>query len=134
MSRGPGIWQRAIMTALQTRDVIYLRDVLPSPYTTAQRLACVRAAHQLAHGRKINLYTTYQATILARSNIRITWDVLMRLELKQQGLSEAEINERRAIQQKYHTKTAMEHLGRYNNAHNVPWYDALLTAIGNDTP
>jgi hypothetical protein len=57
MSRGPGIWQRAIMTALQTRDVIYLRDVLPSPYTTAQRLACVRAAHQLAHGRKINLYT-----------------------------------------------------------------------------
>jgi hypothetical protein len=80
------------------------------------------------------LYTTYQATILARSNIRITWDVLMRLELKQQGLSEAEINERRAIQQKYHTKTAMEHLGRYNNAHNVPWYDALLTAIGNDTP
>jgi hypothetical protein len=55
MSRGPGIWQRAIMMALQTRDVIYLRDVLPSPYTTAQRLACVRAAHQLAHGRKINL-------------------------------------------------------------------------------
>jgi hypothetical protein len=133
MSRGPGRWQRTILTALQQQAVMYLREVLPSGYTTAQRLACLRAAHRLAEQRKISLSTGW-ATIIARANLRITWDIAMRLQLQHEGLSEAEINERRAIQQQFHTQTAIERLRWAKNGHDVPWYDALLTVIGDDLP
>jgi len=47
MSKGPGKWQRAILEALETKDRVILRDLLPMDYTHADLSALYRAADSL---------------------------------------------------------------------------------------
>jgi hypothetical protein len=142
MSRGPGVWQRKILEALKTDDVMYLRDVLPSGYTTSQRLACLRAAHRLADMRRISLSTlwwvgnkdTSGLAIIARPHIRIHYDVAMRLSLKHLGWADAEIDRRRAIQRAHSYPRVVEQLKRVKDMRDAPWYHEILDILGNDTP
>jgi hypothetical protein len=48
MSRGPGVWQRAILAELRERDWCEVTDVLPTPHTFSQYQAARRAAIRLA--------------------------------------------------------------------------------------
>jgi hypothetical protein len=59
MSRGPGVWQRAILDALTQWECCYLRAVLPEGHTRTQRLAVVRAAHHLAAQGRLQMHTWY---------------------------------------------------------------------------
>jgi hypothetical protein len=61
MSHGPGIWQRKILAAVQHEGIVPLHTLLPASYTTAQRLACNRAAHRLAARGLIALADTGRA-------------------------------------------------------------------------
>jgi hypothetical protein len=53
VSRGPGMWQRGILAALEKHPAVYLMDLLPKPRTRSQVVALHRAAHQLAQAGKI---------------------------------------------------------------------------------
>ena|SRR5215471_5709559 len=56
MSRGPGMWQRGILAALEKHPAVYLMDLLPQPRTRSQVLALNRAARQLASSHKIEIH------------------------------------------------------------------------------
>jgi hypothetical protein len=47
MSRGPGRWQRVILSELQRREVFYVRELLSEDPSRSDQLAAVRAAHRL---------------------------------------------------------------------------------------
>jgi hypothetical protein len=52
MSRGPGIWQRGILAAVEHYGMVYLRDLLPDDARKSELNAVERAAWRLmANGR-----------------------------------------------------------------------------------
>jgi hypothetical protein len=53
MSRGPGLWQRGILAALEKYPAVYLMDLLPRPRARSQVVALNRAARQLERASKI---------------------------------------------------------------------------------
>jgi hypothetical protein len=55
MSRGPGLWQRQILSALERYPAFYLMDLLPEEHTRSQVVALNRAARQLASAYKIGM-------------------------------------------------------------------------------
>ena len=55
MSRGPGKWQRLIMSALNKFPAFNLRDLLPEQATAAQISALCRACRQLEVAGQINV-------------------------------------------------------------------------------
>jgi hypothetical protein len=90
MSRGPGRWQRAILDELQRREVFYVREVLPATHTRSDRLALIRAAHQLARQGRLVVDVERQhwkraalgAVVVARPGVaidRLTLAALYRL-------------------------------------------------------
>jgi hypothetical protein len=56
MSRGPGMWQRGILAALEKYPAVYLMDLLPQPRTRSQVVALNRAARQLANSHRIEIH------------------------------------------------------------------------------
>jgi len=56
MSRGPGIWQRLILSALEISPYFYLYDLLPDSATPSQRSALRRALRELYDARKVEWY------------------------------------------------------------------------------
>ncbi len=55
MSRGPGMWQRGILAALEKYPAVYLMDLLPKPRTRSQVVALNLAARQLERAYKIQI-------------------------------------------------------------------------------
>lgn len=55
MSRGPGIWQRGILTALEHYPYLYVRDLLPDHARKSDRNAIERAAWTLQSAGRIEL-------------------------------------------------------------------------------
>jgi hypothetical protein len=55
MSRGPGVWQREILNALETQECIVLRDICPPERTGYQLAAIRRAAKRLARAGKVRI-------------------------------------------------------------------------------
>ena len=55
MSRGPGKWQRLILSALNEFPAFNLRDLLPEQATAAQISALCRACRQLEVAGQINV-------------------------------------------------------------------------------
>lgn len=53
MSKGPGRWQRVILEALETRERVILRDLLPEGYKQAELSALYRAADRLRKAGKV---------------------------------------------------------------------------------
>jgi hypothetical protein len=53
MSRGPGVWQRRILSALERHQAFYPRDLLPLDPTRAQQAALQRAVITLHDNAKI---------------------------------------------------------------------------------
>jgi hypothetical protein len=56
MSKGLGIWQRVILTALDRHPAVYLMALLPSAHTRSQVVALNRAARQLESAGKIDVH------------------------------------------------------------------------------
>lgn len=55
MSRGPGIWQRGILAAVEHYGMVYLRDLLPDDARKSERNAVERAAWRLVAARRIEI-------------------------------------------------------------------------------
>ena len=55
MSKGPGLWQRAILAQLAGRPAFYLREMLPWRCTNGQYNALLRAALRLEEDGKIQI-------------------------------------------------------------------------------
>jgi len=53
MSKGPGKWQRTILDALETQESVFLRDLLPGNYSSADYSAIHRAANKLLEDGKV---------------------------------------------------------------------------------
>jgi hypothetical protein len=71
MSRGPGRWQRRILTALALKPAFYLRHLLPDRPTRAQQVALLRAAYRLqAQGRVV--LTTWVSRPRDRGAVMVT--------------------------------------------------------------
>ena len=56
MSRGPGRWQRLIVSEVEKGEWVYLVDLLPAGYTVSQYNALQRAARTLADAGKIGWF------------------------------------------------------------------------------
>jgi hypothetical protein len=57
VSRGPGVWQRGILAAVEQHEAIYLIDLLPrDPSDAMYQAAVYRAAHTLARAGRIDLW------------------------------------------------------------------------------
>jgi hypothetical protein len=86
MSRGPGVWQRGILAALDQYPAVRLMDLLPRPRTRAQVVALNRAARQLAAAGTINLrhfsrMAASGSTVIARPDyhVRDPWADVIQL-------------------------------------------------------
>jgi hypothetical protein len=55
MSRGPGVWQRAILVTLEQHRAFFARDLLPLEPTRAQQAALQRAVCTLHDKGKIGI-------------------------------------------------------------------------------
>ena len=55
MSRGPGIWQRGILAAVEQHGAVYLRDLLPRPTRRAEYVALHRGAVSLCKQGRIDI-------------------------------------------------------------------------------
>jgi hypothetical protein len=98
MSRGFGVWQRKILEALKTHEALYVCDLLPKGYRTAQRLAVTRAAHRLAALGHVVLRVDsgvsaphLSRVVVAQPGVALTRDYLNRLCWARQGYSQAKI-------------------------------------------
>jgi hypothetical protein len=56
MSRGPGIWQRRILSTIEDYPAFYLMDLLPKEHTRSQVVALNRPARQLVRAYKIDIH------------------------------------------------------------------------------
>lgn len=57
MSRGPGVWQRGILAAVEHFGMVYVRDLLPDAATKSERNALERAAWRLVAEGRIEMIT-----------------------------------------------------------------------------
>jgi hypothetical protein len=82
MSKGFGIWQRAILTMFDRHPAVYLVSLLPPAHSRSQVVALNRAARQLANAGKIDVHHWHFATgrpgyiIVMRPGHRIDGDIL----------------------------------------------------------
>ena len=53
MSRGPGVWQRAILERLESAPSAAVADLLPAQFTRAQYSALLRAVRTLESAQEI---------------------------------------------------------------------------------
>ena len=133
MSRGPGVWQRKILEALEKHEIILTDDILPTSYTYTQRSACARAISVLADSRRVSVSYSQGKRLIARPHIRITADLARRWQLKRNGLSEPEIHE--TLKRFDYYASDVSTLHKYRRPPFQPWmYSEILSVIGDDKP
>ena len=56
MSRGPGKWQREILSAVTKHGAVWLKSLLPVTVTRSDHVALLRAANRLNEAGQISLH------------------------------------------------------------------------------